>query len=231
MEGLLELVTILQLKKKKMKIMKLLISTVKKFWFELYIIFLYSNATSRRWWTFQVYQNFNLFLLFRYLLKYGNIKRIEKNNSVIFAELPQIPGTLVFYRKKNDKENNIERWIWNFDFKSNLIRLFLDGKELTHIPLLEGEESLKLLSLKNNLIDRVQNLVSLPNLIYLDLTNNKISELENFQGMANLRVLIVGKNKLTRIKNLECLNKLEILDLHSNLITNTEGLKPLPDLK
>ena len=112
-----------------------------------------------------------------------------------------------------------------------LFRLFLDGKELTHIPLLEGEEALKLLSLKDNLIDKVQNLVSLPNLIYLDLTNNKISELENFQGMANLRVLIVGKNKLTRIKKLDCLNKLEILDLDSNLITNTEGLKLLPDLK
>jgi len=155
---------------------------------------------------------------FRYLLKYGNIKRIEKNNSIIYAELPQIPGTLVFYRKKNERENSTER-------------LFLDSKELTHIPLLEGEEALKLLSLKNNTIDRIQNLVSLPNLIYLDLTNNKISELENFQGMANLRVLIVGKNKLTKIKNLDCLNKLEILDLHSNLITNTEGLKSLSDLK
>lgn len=45
----------------------------------------------------------------RYLLKYGNIKKLEKNNTVIFAELPQIPGTLVFYRKTQEKENNPEK--------------------------------------------------------------------------------------------------------------------------
>ena len=51
-------------------------------------------------------------------------------------------------------------------------RLFLENKELNHIPLLEGEEKLKLLSLKHNKIDRIQNLVSLPNLIYLDMYDN-----------------------------------------------------------
>jgi hypothetical protein len=45
----------------------------------------------------------------RYLLKYGNVKKIEKNNSIIYAELPQIPGTLVFYRKTREREDNIER--------------------------------------------------------------------------------------------------------------------------
>ena len=45
----------------------------------------------------------------RYLLKYGNVKRIEKNNAVIYAELPQIPGTLVFYRKMTERESNPER--------------------------------------------------------------------------------------------------------------------------
>jgi len=96
---------------------------------------------------------------FRYLLKYGNVKRIEKNNSIIYAELPQIPGTLVFYRKISEREENVEK-------------LFLENKELNHIPLLEGEEKLKLLSLKHNKIDRIQNLVSLPNLIYLDMYDN-----------------------------------------------------------
>jgi leucine-rich repeat-containing protein 49 len=45
----------------------------------------------------------------RYLMRYGNVKKIEKNSSVIFAELPQIPGTLVFYRKAREREDNPER--------------------------------------------------------------------------------------------------------------------------
>jgi hypothetical protein len=43
-------------------------------------------------------------------LKYGNIKKLEKNNTIIFAELPQIPGVLVFYRKVQEKEANPERY-------------------------------------------------------------------------------------------------------------------------
>jgi hypothetical protein len=47
--------------------------------------------------------------IIRYLLKYGNVKKIEKDNCVIYAELPQIPGTLVFYRKSSEREENYER--------------------------------------------------------------------------------------------------------------------------
>lgn len=59
---------------------------------------------------------------------------MEDDNKIIFAELPQIPGVLVVYRKPSERAQNSER-------------LNLDKRELTHMPLLEGEERLRLLNL------------------------------------------------------------------------------------
>lgn len=42
------------------------------------------------------------------------------------------------------------------------------------IPLLEGEQMLRLLNLQNNSIRKIENLLGLPNLIFLDLYNNRI---------------------------------------------------------
>src|SRR5438105_5836724 len=96
---------------------------------------------------------------YRYLLKNGIVRRVEDEDKIIFAELPQIPGVLVVYRKPSERNANPER-------------LNLDKRDLTHMPLLEGEERLRLLNLQHNHIIKVENLVSLPNLIFLDLYNN-----------------------------------------------------------
>lgn len=93
------------------------------------------------------------------MLKNGIIRRVEEDNKIIFAELPQIPGVLVVYRKPSERASNPER-------------LNLDKRELSHMPLLEGEERLRLLNLQHNSIQKIENLVSLPNLIFLDLYNN-----------------------------------------------------------
>ncbi len=71
---------------------------------------------------------------YRYLLKNGIVRRVEDEDKVIFAELPQIPGVLVVYRKPSERNANPER-------------LNLDKRDLTHMPLLEGEERLRLLNL------------------------------------------------------------------------------------
>ena len=96
---------------------------------------------------------------YRYLLKNGIVRRVEDEDKIIFAELPQIPGVLVVYRKPSERNANPER-------------LNLDKMDLTHMPLLEGEERLRLLNLQHNHITKIENLVSLPNLIFLDLYNN-----------------------------------------------------------
>ena len=89
---------------------------------------------------------------YRYLLKHGSVKRVEDEDKVIFAELKQIPGVLVVYRKPSERNSHHDK-------------LLLNKRELNHLPLLEGEEKLKLLNLQSNAINKIENLVSLPNLI------------------------------------------------------------------
>jgi leucine-rich repeat-containing protein 49 len=47
---------------------------------------------------------------FRYLLKHGTLKKIEQNGSVIFCELPLIPGIWVCYRRPIERDNNCDKF-------------------------------------------------------------------------------------------------------------------------
>jgi leucine-rich repeat-containing protein 49 len=126
---------------------------------------------------------------YRYLLKNGIVRRVEDEDKIIFAELPQIPGVLVVYRKPSERNANPDR-------------LNLDKRDLTHMPLLEGEERLRLLNLQHNHVQKIENLVSLPALIFLDLYNNNIKEISHLHTVPTLRVLMLGKNYIERIRNL-----------------------------
>ena len=126
---------------------------------------------------------------YRYLLKNGIVRRVEDEDKIIFAELPQIPGVLVVYRKPSERNANPDR-------------LNLDKRDLTHMPLLEGEERLRLLNLQHNHVSKIENLVSLPALIFLDLYNNSIKEISHLHTVPTLRVLMLGKNYIERIRNL-----------------------------
>ena len=86
---------------------------------------------------------------------------MEKGGNIIFAELPQIPNVWVCYRRPAERDGNVER-------------LALDSVELNHVPLLEGEEKLKMLTFQHNKICKIENLISLPNLLYLDLYDNQV---------------------------------------------------------
>ena len=71
------------------------------------------------------------------MLNSGIVRRIEDEGKIIYAELPQIPGVLVVYRKPSERAVNPDK-------------LNLDNRELTHMPLMEGEERLRLLNLQHN---------------------------------------------------------------------------------
>lgn len=154
---------------------------------------------------------------FRYLLKHGELKKVEKSGNIIFAELPQIQSVWVCYRRPVERESNVEK-------------LNLDGLELSHVPLLEGEEKLKMLTFQHNKIGKIENLISLPNLLYLDLHDNLIKDIENI-AIPSVKVLLIAKNQLTKIKNIHELTKLEVLDLHSNKIPKMEGFAMLTALR
>lgn len=84
---------------------------------------------------------------------------MDGNDGIIFAELMRIPNAIVLYRKPSE---------WN----KNPDRLIIQGKGLTLLPLLEGEENLKMLNLGSNKITKIENLVSLHSLNHLDLYDN-----------------------------------------------------------
>ena len=73
-----------------------------------------------------------------YFLRYGFLRRYEGKGDILYVEIPQIPKNIVIYRKPSIRNKNSEK-------------LYLNKKDLPHIPLLEGEENLKLLSLETNL--------------------------------------------------------------------------------
>ena len=155
---------------------------------------------------------------YRYLLRHGIVRRVEDEDKIIFAELRQIPGVLVVYRKPSERAAHPDK-------------LILSKRELVHLPLLEGEEKLKLLNLQGNQIAKIENLVSLPELICLDLWSNKITEIQNLHTVTTLRVLMLGKNLITRIRGLDALKSLEVLDLQSNKISKIENIKHLSGLR
>ena len=66
-----------------------------------------------------------------YFLRYGNLRRYEGKGDILYVEIPQIPKNIVIYRKPSVRNKNSEK-------------LYLNKKDLPHIPLLEGEENLKL---------------------------------------------------------------------------------------
>lgn len=146
------------------------------------------------------------------------MRRFEGEADVLFVEIPQIPKKIVVYRRPSYRQKTYDR-------------LYLNNMDLPHIPLFEGEENLKLLSLENNIINKIDHLVSLNNLLYLNLYANKIYEIENLQTVPKLRALMLGRNLIEKIKNLSGLSDLEVLDLHSNKIKEIENLSTLKKLR
>ena len=155
---------------------------------------------------------------FLFFIKYGILRRYEGECDIIYVEIPQIPKKLVIYRRPYCRMKSLNK-------------LNLSRKDLPHIPLFEGEDNLKYLSLELNRITKIERLISLNNLIYLNLYGNYITEIENLSYTNKLRVLLLGKNNIEKIKNLNSLIDLEILDLHSNKIKVIENISNLQKLR
>lgn len=152
---------------------------------------------------------------YAHFLKYGKLQRVGKEE-IIFAELPEHPATLAIYRKQPER---------------NPEHLALEGWELTHVPLLQDEESLQSLSLQHNCIGRIENLEMVYGLVHLNLADNDIKEICSLQKLTELKTLVLSRNRIERIKGLQSQTKLELLDLQGNNITKIENLNNLAELK
>ncbi|XP_072004181.1 leucine-rich repeat-containing protein 49 [Engystomops pustulosus] len=110
-------------------------------------------------------------------------------------------------------------------------KLNLERQNLRAFPVIEGEETLRLLYLQHNFITRIQNLSSLQRLIFIDLYDNQIEEISGLSSLRSLRVLMLGKNRIQKISNLENLKNLDVLDLHGNQISQIANIGHLRDLR
>lgn len=121
---------------------------------------------------------------YRYLLRHGNLHFIEAESYTIFVELPQIPNIIIVYRRPQERDLHMDK-------------IMLDQRGLKHIPLLEGEDKVKYLNLQNNMISRIENLVSVPQLNFLDMSSNLLTEINSIPEKSNLKVIMLGKNKIS----------------------------------
>ena len=155
----------------------------------------------------------------RYLFLLNNsiIDHIETDSQTIFALLPQLSNIIIVYRRPVVRNRN-------------LTFLTLASKNLTQIPLLEGEEKLTTLSLRSNQIKNIDHLVSLPLLKDLDLSHNSIHKIANL-NLRSLQVLNISSNYVEGIEGLEELKNIEILDLHDNMIKFITNLQSQVKLK
>ena len=64
-----------------------------------------------------------------------------------------------------------------------------------------------MITFQHNKIHKIENLISLPNLLYIDLYDNLIKEMESL-ALPTLKVLLLPKNQITRIRGINELTKL-----------------------
>lgn len=121
-------------------------------------------------------------------------------NHMIFSESPAAPGVPLVYRTAEDRASNpdrvnLDRYIvGSYSIVSHTFNMF--RRKLSVIPILEGEERVRMLNIQHNAITQLQHLSALRRLVYLDLYDNLISEIKGLNALLSLRVLMLGKNKL-----------------------------------
>lgn len=154
-------------------------------------------------------------------LNAGSLSKIHESSAYDCPTLQTGPeGVLRVSRTQNEKEKHPDR-------------ISLDRRGLTHVPVIEAEPRLRLLSLQHNLISDLETLSKqkFPTLVFLDVYDNQLEQIKSLDILENLRVLLMGKNRIKKIEGLESLKRLEVLDLHGNQIGQVSGLASLQELK
>lgn len=109
-------------------------------------------------------------------------------------------------------------------------RFNLSKKDLSAIPLFEGEELLEHLDLSCNTIKKLENLISLPKLALLNLSHNRITTMTNMNTLQQLKMLDLSHNCISQIEGLDYLKALETLNLEANCISKLTGISHLAKL-
>lgn len=103
-------------------------------------------------------------------------------DGIIIVDSPTNPGVPIVYRSAEVKAANPDR-------------LNLNMRQLSVLPVLEGEEKLRMLNLQHNSIPHLQNLHILRRLVFLDMYDNLVQEITGLDTLPSLRVLMLGRNR------------------------------------
>ncbi|MFX1257954.1 MAG: leucine-rich repeat domain-containing protein, partial [Promethearchaeota archaeon] len=119
---------------------------------------------------------------------------------------------------------------------SNLLSAEFKNLEIEHIVYKGKIFEIKNnhLSLSNQNIEDITEIIGLGKLINLNslsLHYNQISEIKGLENLYNLKELVLNSNQIPEIKGLENLKKLEKLDLKNNQINELKALENLRNLE
>nr|WP_294859428.1 leucine-rich repeat domain-containing protein [uncultured Fluviicola sp.] len=113
----------------------------------------------------------------------------------------------------------------------NLKHLEVNLTEISEIEKIKVSDSLRSLSLKSSLIDRISGLDRFINLEDLYLNSCNVEKLEGLDHLKSLKRLNFNGSNISEIQGLENLISLEVLDFGDNEITSIKGLENLTNLK
>uniref|UniRef100_T1HFN9 Dynein axonemal assembly factor 1 homolog n=1 Tax=Rhodnius prolixus TaxID=13249 RepID=T1HFN9_RHOPR len=151
----------------------------------------------------------------------------EEMKKKVLVDYESVPGVINFdlLRKallQHCPEGKISKAVANESDFENCANIAIEYFNILRIDFLWVMPNLKVLSLANNLIEKIERLDTLVNLVELNLSFNKIEKIENLNKLVNLEVLNLYGNGISKIENLDELTKLTLLSVGGNNINNLE---------
>jgi Leucine-rich repeat (LRR) protein len=116
------------------------------------------------------------------------------------------------------------------DSYGNVIKLNLQGYELSEVLAIKGLKKLTHLCLPWNKLSDTSSLKNLKNLTSINLIENELSDISDLKGLTKLHVLALGGNRISDISALKYLKNLSFLYLEDNCIRSVSALKNLDNL-
>eukprot|EP01091_Cochliopodium_minus_P020915 TRINITY_DN9312_c0_g1_i1.p1 TRINITY_DN9312_c0_g1~~TRINITY_DN9312_c0_g1_i1.p1 ORF type:complete len:357 (-),score=127.72 TRINITY_DN9312_c0_g1_i1:23-1093(-) len=163
------------------------------------------------------------------------------------------------YQYINDDENILDRTNIPYpggistikDLNSNLVEIHLVHCSLKSMQGFPEIPNLKKLVLRDNLIEKIEDIekfpkleeldlylnklkimenLNIPSLTFLDLSFNKFKEIKNLDNLILLKELYLINNKISSLANISHLTNLTLLELGDNRIRKVENISSLVNL-
>ncbi|KAF0682463.1 Aste57867_25415 [Aphanomyces stellatus] len=107
---------------------------------------------------------------------------------------------------------------------TKLAVLTLSFKNVFKIDNLLTLKNLVKLQLDNNVIQEIDGIAHLTCLTWLDLSFNNIAEIKGLETLTKLQDLTLYNNNIVKLENLDMLKGLQVLSVGNNALASTEGL-------